>query len=97
METRQGPRTLVCVSQSVCYHVFCDYAQRDNKTAGFIYKKAISYKYCVQKLWCEKQVNKPISKLAQAYIPRLGPLALCTLEAQEVTMKGVYRLTHAIY
>ena len=28
----------------------------------------ISYNYCVQKLWCEKQVNKPICKLAQAYL-----------------------------
>ena len=26
-----------------------------------------------------------------------GPLALCTLEAQEVTTTGVYRLPHAIY
>ena len=26
-----------------------------------------------------------------------GPLALCTLEAQEVTTNGVYRLPHAIY
>ena len=30
-------------------------------------------------------------------LPRLGPLALCTLDAQEVTTKDMYRLTHAIY
>ena len=29
--------------------------------------------------------------------PRPDPLALCTLEAQEATAKGVYRLPHAIY
>ena len=27
----------------------------------------------------------------------LHPSALCTFEAQEVTMEGVYRLLHAIY
>ena len=30
-------------------------------------------------------------------LPRLGPLALSILKAQEVTTKGVYRLPHAIY
>ena len=30
-------------------------------------------------------------------LPRQGPLALCTLEAQEVTTKSVYRLPHVIY
>ena len=29
--------------------------------------------------------------------PRPGPLVLCILKAQEVTTKGVYRLSHAIY
>ena len=42
-----------------------------------------------------KQANMQIST---GILPRLGLLALCTLlDAQEVTMKGVYRLTHAIY
>ena len=31
------------------------------------------------------------------HLPGPGPLALCTLEAQEITTKGVYRLLHAIY
>ena len=30
-------------------------------------------------------------------LPREGPLALCILNAQEVTMKGVYRTPHGIY
>ena len=30
-------------------------------------------------------------------LPPPRPLALCVLEAQEVTTKGVYRLTRAIY
>jgi hypothetical protein len=42
-------------------------------------------KYCVRKLWCEKQVNKPICKLAQAYLDRVRLLCVYTLEAQEVT------------
>ena len=29
-------------------------------------------------------------------LPRLRPLALCILKAQEVTTKGVYRLPHAV-
>ena len=29
--------------------------------------------------------------------PQPGPLVLCILKAQEVTTKGVYRLSHAIY
>ena len=44
-------------------------------------------------------VAQPINKrCACVYtIPRPDPLALCTLEAQEATAKGVYRLPHAIY
>ena len=30
-------------------------------------------------------------------LPRPRPLALCILKAQEVTTKGMYRLSHAIY
>ena len=40
---------------------------------------------------------KSYCNLAQAYILRPGPLALYTLEAQEVTTKGVYRLPYDIY
>ena len=30
-------------------------------------------------------------------LPQPDPLALCTLEAQEATTKGMYRFLHAIY
>ena len=30
-------------------------------------------------------------------LPRPGPLALCILKAQDITTKGGYRLSHAIY
>ena len=40
-----------------------------------------------------EQANMQIS----TGLPRPGPLALRTLEAQEVRTKGVYRLPHAIY
>ena len=62
----------VCVCPFVCYHVFCDYAQRGNKTAiptGSSQKRRFSYNYCVQKLWPEN--NKPKCKLALAYLHSL--------------------------
>ena len=75
----------VSVCLSVCYHIFCDYAQRDNKTAipmgsytGFILKWWFSYSYYVQKLWRE-QANMQIS----TGLPRPRPLTLCILKAKE--------------
>ena len=59
-------------------------------TNGFIATLASFTNLLRSKLWHEKQVNKPISKLAL-------PLALCILKAQEVTLKGMYRLQHASY
>ena len=40
----------------------------------------------------KKQVNKPICKNS---LDRAGHFVLCTLEAQEVTTNGVYRLLYA--
>ena len=59
-------------------------------TNGFIATLASFTNLLHSKLLREKQVNKLISKLAL-------PLALCILKAQEVTMKGMYRLPHASY
>ena len=65
-----------CVCLSVCYHIFCDYAQRDNKTAkptcsrytGFFFKKVILVYITIAFKSYGKQVNKPICKLAQVYL-----------------------------
>ena len=67
---------VVCpsVCLSVGYHVFCDYVQQNSDTNGFIAR--LTKYYCVQKLWREKQVNKPICKLAQAYLDRVGLLCV---------------------
>ena len=65
-------RLSVCLS--VGYHVFCDYVQQNSDTNGFIAR--LTKYYCVQKLWREKQVNKPICKLAQAYLDRVGLLCV---------------------
>ena len=46
--------------------------------------------------YAAKKAKKPIWKTSTG-LPRPGSLALCTLEAHEVTTNGVYRLPHAIY
>jgi hypothetical protein len=43
-----------------------------------------------------EQAKKPICKFALG-LPQPDPLAPCTLEAQEVTTKGGYRLPHGLY
>ena len=43
-----------------------------------------------------EKAKKPIC-IIKLGLPLPGSLSLCTLEAQEVTTKGVYRLLHAIY
>ena len=50
-------------------------------------------KVLCSEVMASEQANMQIS----TGLPRLGPLALCTLEAQEVTTNGVYRLPHATY
>ena len=76
------PSFLLSFRLSVCYHVFCDYAQRDNKTAIptphwlRFKKRRFSYNCCVRKLWREKQVKEPICKLAQAYLHRVRSLCV---------------------
>ena len=40
--------------------------------------------------------SEQANMLISTGLPRLDPLA-CTSEAQEATMKAVYRLPHAIY
>jgi hypothetical protein len=98
---------LLCVYVNACLSVTTFFRlratrQQNSDTNGFIAtlasfkKRRFLYNYCVAKIWHEKQVDKPISKSAQAYVPLPGPLALCTLEAQEVTTNGVHRLLHAI-
>ena len=71
------------VGRSVCYHVFRDYAQQNNKTViptgswlNWLQKRRFSYNYCVQKLWREKHVNKPRCKFAQAYLDRFRSLCV---------------------
>ena len=64
-----------------------------NGYTGFILKKAIFIKLLCSKFMAWKQANMLIS----TGLPPPGTLALCTLEAQEVTTKGVYRLPHAIF
>ena len=53
------------------------------------------------KILCSKVVVWKPSEWANMLIstdlPRLGPLPLCIMKAQEVTIIGVYRLPHAIY
>ncbi|CAI8019656.1 Probable serine/threonine-protein kinase DDB_G0284251, partial [Geodia barretti] len=71
---------VLCVCLSVCYHVFCHHAQQTGqkatptgsalhwlhfKTGDF--RKSTAFK----KLWREKQVNKPICKLARAYLDKM--------------------------
>ena len=48
--------------------------QRVQRYTGFIFKKVIFVK--VQRLWPEKQENKPICKLAQAYLDRVRLLCV---------------------
>ena len=55
-------------------------------------EKTAFERYCMP--W--KHAKKPICIIALD-LPRPDTLALCTLEAQEVTTKGVYWLPHAIY
>ena len=53
--------------------------------------------YCALKLWREKPSERANMVISTGLLPRPGPLALCILNAHEVTTKGVYRLPHAIY
>ena len=48
---------------------------------------------CAARVAVREQANMQIC----TGLPRPGPLSLCTLEAQEVTTEGVYRLSYAIY
>ena len=50
--------------------------QRVHRYTGFILKRRFSYNCCVQKLWREKRENKPICKLAQAYLHRVRLLCV---------------------
>ena len=45
-------------------------------TLGSFLKRRFSYNYCVQKLWREKQVNKPILKFVQGYLDRVRLLCV---------------------
>ena len=56
-------------------------------TSGFRTMRTWNPNDCVREIRREKQTKKPIT---------LGSLP-CTLEVQEVTTNGMYRLPHAIY
>ena len=69
------PGLFVCLS--VCYHVFCHHAHRDNKRAIPIGSAALHWldfkfggfqMYCIRELWHENQVEKPLYKLVPAYL-----------------------------
>ena len=66
----------VCLS--VCYHVFCDYVQRDNKTAiptgsslHWLHLKKGDFRITAEFKSYGVKSNKPICKLAQAYLDRV--------------------------
>ena len=65
--------------------------QRFIATLALFLKRQFSYNSKVMVCKASEQANMQIS----TGLPRPGQLALCTLEAQEVTMSGVYGLPHA--
>jgi hypothetical protein len=93
----------VCPSvyQSVIYHVFCHHAQQTGKksTPTFTKQTRLQNGDFRESAAFESYGKKPSQQaimLISTGIPRPGLLALCILKAQ-VTTKGVYRLTQAIY
>ena len=96
---QRGLQYLVCLS--VCYHDFCHHAQQTGKIATpagselhWLYLKFVKVPHSEIMAWKpSEQANMQIS----TGLPRQDVLALRTLEAQDVTTKGVYRLPHAIY
>ena len=94
----------VCVCEWVCLSVHLlprflrlrATRQRNSDTNRFIAtlasfkKRRFWYNFSVQKLWPERQVNKPICKLAQAYI------SVC-LQGTRSHKEGRMSLSHAIY
>ena len=64
-------------------------------TQAWKLKRRFSLNDCVQEICPD---NKRKSQYAnRTGLPQPDPLAVCTLEAQEVTTKGVYQLSRAIY
>ena len=93
----------VCVCVSVCLRLFSHYRLRGGllaiPTAAELREpekqKDDFPETTVFKRYAVKTSEKA-NMHNSAGLPRPVPLALCTLEAQEVTTKGVYRLPHAI-
>ena len=105
-----GSWVCLCVCPFVCYHAFCDYAQRDNETAiptgsslhwlhihkGDFRITTAFRSYGVKSKWTSQYWNLyKVTLTGSACSVCLGGAR--SLEAQEVTTKEVYRLLHAIY
>ena len=91
--------TWFVIPVSVCPPVCCLVsAATRNKTAKKRYQR-VQYRtdFIFNSEVMARKPSEQANILISTGLPRPGPLALRTLEAQEVTTKGVYRLPHAIY
>ena len=79
-------RPINCSTNNTTYSA----SNKGRKTNGVFSETAAFGSYGVKH-------ERKIQLLIRTGLPRAGPLALCILKAQEVTMKSVYRLPHAIY
>ena len=59
---------LKCVCLSVCLLLRLRTERQQNSDTNGSIATLASYNICIQKLWHEKQANKPICKLAQAHL-----------------------------